>query len=338
MTAQIKFEQGPSLPPSGQALLGVTGVAVIALDGSGDGPVASYAWTILDVPTGSVVPVGSAGSLSTITFTPDIPGGYLIRLTTNVAGIITSDIRAVLVPEDTVYNRIIPPYSASADALNISGQARGWSTYIEQYLRLLNRLRNVSSAAPNNADVLTWNSVNNRYEPAALPGIAWPGASTDLIAGDGTVVTVGDGLTLSSATLVGTIPRVEIPILAGVASANSIIFVRCASKEIDISAFPPTFDGKNLTITLKAVLEVTSATAILELYDITPLVPVIVTNSQLTTLSTTPTLVTSPPLLIGTSPGNIYTSPAHLYELDIQVSGGVGTATCSGAWLVVEYV
>lgn len=165
MSAQIKFVQGVNAPVSGRALQGVTGVLVTASDGSGDA-VSSYGWAMLDVPPGSSVLVGSLGGGATVGFTPDIVGGYLVQLTTNVSGVITSDLRAVLVPEDVTYTRFIAPLSADVSSLNINGQTRGWAPFMESYLHVLDRLRDVASVAPHNGDTLTWDSLNSRYSPA----------------------------------------------------------------------------------------------------------------------------------------------------------------------------
>lgn len=170
MAAQIKFVQGAEAPPSGQALLGTVGLQVTASDGSGDGPVTSYTWTMLDVPPGSAVSTGLMGNTTAVLFTPDVPGGYLVKLQTNVLGVITTDTRAVLVPYDTDYNRVIPPYDSPGSALNVAGQTRGWSKYLEPYFQLLNRLRDVSPVEPAEGQALVWDAAQKRYKPGAGGG------------------------------------------------------------------------------------------------------------------------------------------------------------------------
>lgn len=346
MAAQIQFVQGLNTPPGGQALAGVTGVLVTASH-SGGGIITSYVWTIVDVPPGSVVPTGLISTSSSFTFTPDLPGGYLVQLvTTDNMTITTSDLRAVLVAEDTLYGRYIPPYDAPGDALNIGGQARGWATFMEDYLHLLDRLRDVATAAPNNGDVLTWDAVNSYYAPSPGGGIVWPGPPTDLLAADGSAVTVGANLALVAGVLSasggGGMPaglplHWEIPLLAGVAASTGATLFRVASRDIDLSAFPASYDSKSLQVLLHVTLEVTGGTATATLYDITPLIPVAITNATLTTGSANPVSLISAALPVANVNGSIWVSPVHLYELDIQASLG-NTVTCSGAWLSIDYI
>ena len=201
MAAQIQFVQGMNAPPGGEALAGVTGVLVTASH-SGGGIIVSYVWTIVDVPPGSTVATGLVSTSSSFTFTPDLPGGYLVQLvTTDNMTITTSDLRAVLVTEDPVYNRYIPPNNAPGTALNIGGQARGWASLMEDYLHVLDRLRDIASTAPNNGEVLTWDAVNAYYAPMPGGGMVWPGSSSDVLAGDGSLITVGTNLTLAGGIL-----------------------------------------------------------------------------------------------------------------------------------------
>lgn len=185
MSAQIRFTQGASSPPGGQALQGVTGTLVAATH-SGGGIIIAYTWTMIDVPPGSAVPTGYMGNGNTVTFTPDVPGGYLVQLQTEDSLLITtSDVRAVLVPEDSTYSRIIPPFNAAGPSLNISGQARGWSPFMESYLHVVDRLRDVGGAAPLDTQVLTWVAANNRYEPHVAIAAASIQLTGDVTAGPG---------------------------------------------------------------------------------------------------------------------------------------------------------
>lgn len=166
--AQIKFTQGALNPPAGQALQGVTGTPVICTNGDNTN-VVSWSWVMVDVPPGSAVATGTFSSSSVGSFNPDLPGGYLVRETThdNLGNVYTDD-RAVLVPEDSIYNRIIAPFMAVADALNVGGQTRGWATFMEPYLHVLDRLGDVGGSAPTNGQVPMWSAANARYEPGAI--------------------------------------------------------------------------------------------------------------------------------------------------------------------------
>lgn len=183
MAAQIKFTQGLTNPPGGQALAGVVAALVVASH-TGGGVITSYTWEMLATPPGSIVPTGVMSLVSTASFTPDVVGGYLIRLTTvDNLSVVTSDERAVLIP-DTTYGRVIPPFDAPGNSLNVGGQARGWSPFMEAYLGVIDRLGNVGGAAPSNGQGLIWNTANNRYEPGSSGGISQ--LTGDVTAGPGT--------------------------------------------------------------------------------------------------------------------------------------------------------
>lgn len=142
--ASIKFVQGANTPAAGLALQGVTGVLVTCANGDNVGPpsTASWFWEMLDVPPGSTVPTGVMGITSTVQFTPDLVYGYRIRLTTvDSAGNTSVDISTVLVPDAN--GRIIPPFGAADNELNINGQTRGWAPFMEAWLTQIN-----SSQAP----------------------------------------------------------------------------------------------------------------------------------------------------------------------------------------------
>lgn len=172
------------------------------------------------------------------------------------------------------------------------------------------------------------------------PAATFSGTSSQLTAGDGSAISLNSGLNILSSSLTLADPIEQISLFSGVQTASSATLVRCGAKEINLNYFPPTFNGKNLTITLQAVLEVSSAlaTATLTLYDITIAIPVAINNSQINTNSTSSITVTSSPIAKGSSPGRIWISPLHTYELDLQLSAGSGIATCSGAWLSITYV
>lgn len=137
VTASIKFVQGLSTPPAGEALIGVLTILVEVSNGD-NSSVRSWTWEIIDVPPGSSVPTGvvASGDAPVYTFTPDVRGGYHFHLTTTDDFLNTAeDFRVFQVPETT--GHIIPPFDATAPSLNFLGQLRGWAKYIEELLRFL---------------------------------------------------------------------------------------------------------------------------------------------------------------------------------------------------------
>jgi len=137
VSASIKFTQGMSSPAPGIALIGVAAVPVVVTNGDNSN-VLSWTWTVGDRPPTSTVPLGviAAGSVPTVSFTPDVAGGYLIELSVvDLAGNRATDRRVFQVPEASGY--LIPPFEAEAPALNFGGQARGWAKSQEELLRFL---------------------------------------------------------------------------------------------------------------------------------------------------------------------------------------------------------
>lgn len=134
-SAAIKFVQGLSLPPAGEALIGVLTTPVVVSNGNNSG-VATWAWTFLDVPPGSAIPSGFVSSASSFVFAPDLRGGYHIELVvTDANGVSVTDRRVFQVQEPS--GHVIPPFDALAPALNFSAQRRGWAKYLEELLRYL---------------------------------------------------------------------------------------------------------------------------------------------------------------------------------------------------------
>lgn len=137
VAAKIKFVQGMSDPPAGEALIGVAAVEVVVTN-QNNSNVETYEWEMVDAPPGSSVSTGimASGGVSTVSFTPDLPGGYILRLTVlDLAGNKATDFRVFQIVEASGY--LIPPFTATANALNFSGQTRGWAKYLEEMLRYL---------------------------------------------------------------------------------------------------------------------------------------------------------------------------------------------------------
>jgi hypothetical protein len=141
ISAAIKFTQGVTTAPAGQALFGVAGQAVVVSNGN-DQAVKLWTFEVVDAPPGSTVPVGVAqelGVLRTFQFTPDLPGGYLIRLTVlDDAGDVATDVREFGVLRTS--GRHIPSFKSTDAMLNYAGGKRGWSVFMEAWLTLLDSL------------------------------------------------------------------------------------------------------------------------------------------------------------------------------------------------------
>ena len=142
----VKFVQGLNIGGIGEALFGTTAVLVVTSNGASNVGVARWKFEVLDVPPTSSVPTGVVqdGGISTYSFTPDLPGGYLVRLTTYAAGNVAqaSDARCFGVPETS--GRFVPPFTPRTElgdaVLNFGGQSRGWAKYLEDWLHYLDTL------------------------------------------------------------------------------------------------------------------------------------------------------------------------------------------------------
>lgn len=137
LVAQIKFVQGGNIGTPGIALIGVLSTNVVASNGD-NSSVVRWKWTMIGTPGGSSVPTGlvSDGTTPTMTFSPDVAGGYHVELVTfDANGSQKIDRRVFLVPE--LSTRRIAPFDAQAPALNFLGQTRGWAPFMEDYCRYL---------------------------------------------------------------------------------------------------------------------------------------------------------------------------------------------------------
>lgn len=142
ITAAIKFTQGATVGDAGFALIGVTGASVTVANGN-NSTVARWVFTVLDVPPGSTVPLGviSDGPSSTAAFTPDVVGSYRIQLDVytllNILHVV--DTRSFIVPNSRGW--MYPAFRQTAAEFNFkdgshpTGNARGWTTALEQILK-----------------------------------------------------------------------------------------------------------------------------------------------------------------------------------------------------------
>lgn len=134
VAAQIKFAQGLNVGIPGRALEGVVATPVDVTNGN-DANVVRWVWSFVAVPPGSAVPLGlvSDGPANGFSFSPDLRGGYHVELFAyDIAGNFASDRRVFQVAE--LSGRRIPPFDATASALNFSGGLRGWAPMMEPWL------------------------------------------------------------------------------------------------------------------------------------------------------------------------------------------------------------
>lgn len=144
INAQIGFKQDTNIGNPGQALFGVTGTAVEIRNCVNTPDISSWTFGLVDAPPGTVLPAGDfqSGPTPTSTFTPDKPGGYLLKLTvTDSLGNSATDFRVFQVK--LASGRYIPPFNAKGAFLNFLGQNRGWAPSMEEWLTLLDMLGNV---------------------------------------------------------------------------------------------------------------------------------------------------------------------------------------------------
>jgi hypothetical protein len=147
IAAAVKYTQNAVVGSAGVAYMGVTGLAVTVANGDDTGVVA-WKFEVLDVPIGSSVPTGvvQSGITATWTFTPDVAGGYLVRITvTDALGNTVMSIALCFgVLEAT--GRFVPPFAAIGASVNFTSQARGWAKYVNQYLKQIDLIGGTTDA------------------------------------------------------------------------------------------------------------------------------------------------------------------------------------------------
>lgn len=122
-----------SNPPNGTALAINT---VVSLDNVNTGGEVSYFWEFLDRPAGSAAAF-SAAAVQNPTFTPDVEGTYLIRLTVNAA-LATEAVDTVIAAIAQMKSGIRIP---AAGETTEESTSRGWAEDINTGLQLLDNLR-----------------------------------------------------------------------------------------------------------------------------------------------------------------------------------------------------
>jgi len=151
-TAILRFTQNAVVGTPGEAYLGATGLPVTIANHDNYG-VENWKYEMLDVPAASAVPTGvlSNGIVTTATFTPDVRGCYLVRLTvTAYDGRKTRSVPLAFGILE-INGNLIPPFGAIDKSINFGGQTRGWSKYFEEWIQAFAAVG--ESALPALADV-----------------------------------------------------------------------------------------------------------------------------------------------------------------------------------------
>lgn len=180
VTAAFRFVQGS---PYGDnlAAVGLAGVAVTC-EWVGEGTPQSWTWELISVPGGSSLIRGPFAVMFSPNayFTPDIAGGYLIRLTVldPQTGEQVSRELAFLVAETS--GRIIPPFRSSPPSLKLAptGPDEGWHPFMEEWLRYL---ETVSGGGGGSAGVD--NILGNQIKPGVYHPLYTPGDKLQIVVG-----------------------------------------------------------------------------------------------------------------------------------------------------------
>lgn len=143
IVSSIVFAQGANTGAAGIAQgvppaswLGVVSSAVTVSNGNNVG-VVKWGFTMFAVPPASALPTGipQLGTTPTWTFTPDVPGGYLVQLDVYdaIGNVVSSQLCFGVV--ETISGRFIPPFNGTNLSLNFGGQAIGWALYQDAWLK-----------------------------------------------------------------------------------------------------------------------------------------------------------------------------------------------------------
>jgi hypothetical protein len=119
MAALIQFTQGSLTDLAGRALKGTVGPSVTVSNSAG----VSGTYTLLEVPVGSALTVGSTQVGTTATFSPDANGGGTYQWGFSVAGVL-QDTRDFITPD--VIGRYFPGFRSTALTYNPGGSKIGW--------------------------------------------------------------------------------------------------------------------------------------------------------------------------------------------------------------------
>ena len=151
VAAAVQFKQGVTTGTAGQAMLGTAGTLVQVQNGASNAGVIAWTYNVISVPWNSAVPLGTAqsGATPTWTFTPDVTGCFIVQLIVadgatpaNTA----SDQRAFGITVST--GNLVPSFTGDQNSLNFGGQLTGWDFYMEKWLALLLSIATGAFAIP----------------------------------------------------------------------------------------------------------------------------------------------------------------------------------------------
>jgi len=346
VAAKIKFVQGMSTPPAGEALIGVVGVPVTASNEDSSN-VETMEWEWVDAPpTSSIVPgIAYFGAPQDLIFLPDQSGGYLLHLTVvDAAGNRADSYLVFQVAEVGGY--IIPPFQASAPMVNFGGQKRGWAKYLEILLRALiaamgggGTVTDVTGTAP----IVSSGGATPDISYVPLSGVTGsrPGAPA-----------VGEPY--FDTTLVAPIwwnGAAWITASGGLSYAERSIFASNASTpndsgsplvlgtfKLDPNIWPATIGALTRVVKLKATLytDNVAGAPVCKLRDLTGVVDVATITPA---ASTTPDEFEAT-LTVGNAAGNLRNDVVHVYEARLYRSGGTGVENvkCGNVRMDVTYI
>lgn len=143
----------------------------------------SYAWTLLDVPIRSALVRGTTGSGSTFSFTPDVKGTYLVKLTVNGSSLSTDTARSFCAVLSTGAGwRYKAAGETEEDNQTYSGlgfpgnvNPRGWATdedlTYEEVEAVVVSVQGavVTSPGPGTAPLAKLNTVTGKFDSSLIP-------------------------------------------------------------------------------------------------------------------------------------------------------------------------
>jgi hypothetical protein len=161
-TAVVKFTQNAVVGTAGVAYWGTVALGAVTVENSDNTGVTNWKFEMVDVPEGSAVPLGNVqdGAVATYSFTPDIPGGYLLKITVTDGSGNTVTSLPLCFGVKEASGRFVPPFGAIAASVNFSSQARGWALYVNRYLRVADGGSVLANATTGNQDDIASTDAN----------------------------------------------------------------------------------------------------------------------------------------------------------------------------------
>jgi hypothetical protein len=190
MPAAIVFTQGSRVSQPGHPLGVEPNELVVCTNVSA---ASLYMWKLLDVPIRSQLTRNLSGEANTFSFTPDVPGTYLISLQINNSNIATENTTsfvAILTSGDDrmgwryraageTNEDIVTSHDFEGNSLGFPNDVnpRGWASRDdierEQIEKAVRRVTDatVTAIAPGSARILTVNPQTGKLDPSVLPTV-----------------------------------------------------------------------------------------------------------------------------------------------------------------------